>query len=149
MNKAISWTIFLASFLLPALLLAAEPTPVGKWKTIDDETGKVKSVVVITEKEGKLYGTIERLFRPADQEQNPVCDKCEGAKKDKPIIGMQILWDLVKDDDEYSDGQILDPNNGKTYKCYIAIEEGGKKLKVRGYIGFSLLGRTQYWLRAE
>jgi uncharacterized protein (DUF2147 family) len=105
--------------------------------------------VRIWEKDGKLYGKIEKLFRAADEDQDPVCDKCEGKKHNQKIIGMTILWDLEQDDDEWSGGQIMDPNNGKTYKCYIALEEGGKKLKVRGFIGFSLIGRTQYWHRVE
>ncbi|HEX8697910.1 MAG TPA: DUF2147 domain-containing protein, partial [Myxococcaceae bacterium] len=87
--------------------------------------------------------------REPNEPQNPVCDKCEGALKNQPIIGMVILRDLKKDDDEWTGGTILDPGNGKTYKCKIAVEAGGKKLKVRGYIGMSLLGRTQHWVRAE
>ena len=139
--------IAMATCLIAGSASAAEPAPVGYWKTIDDETGKPKSVVQIVERGGKLYGTIVRLFRAPGEDQNPVCDKCEGERKDKPIIGMQILENLSQDGDEWSGGKILDPNNGKTYKCYIEAIEGGSKLKVRGYIGFSLLGRTQYWHR--
>ena len=129
--------------------LAQEASPVGRWTTIDDETKKPKSVIAIYEENGKLFGKIEKLFREPNEEQNPVCDKCEGALKNQPIIGMVILRNLKKDDDEWSGGTILDPANGKTYKCKIAVEDGGKKLKVRGYIGMSLLGRTQRWVRAE
>jgi len=129
--------------------LAQEASPVGRWTTIDDETKKPKSVISIYEENGKLFGKIEKLFLEPNEEQNPVCDKCEGAWKNKPILGMVILRDLQKDDDEWSGGKILDPGNGKTYKCKIALEDGGKKLKVRGYIGMSLLGRTQHWVRAE
>lgn len=129
--------------------LAQEASPVGRWTTIDDETKKHKSVIAIYEENGKLFGKIEKLFREPNEEQNPVCDKCEGALKNQPIIGMVILRDLKKDDDEWSGGTILDPGNGKTYKCKIAVEDGGKKLKVRGYIGLSLIGRTQRWVRAE
>lgn len=129
--------------------LAQEATPVGRWTTIDDETKKPKSVISIYEENGKLFGKIEKLFREPNEDQNPVCDKCEGALKNQPIIGMVIMRDLKKDDDEWSGGTILDPGNGKTYKCKIAVEDGGKKLKVRGYIGLSLIGRTQRWVRAE
>lgn len=129
--------------------LAQAPSAVGRWTTIDDETKKPKSVITIYEEGGKLFGKIEKLFREPNEEQNPVCDKCEGALKNKPIIGMAILRDLKKDGNEWSGGTILDPANGKTYKCTIAVENGGKKLKVRGYIGVSLFGRTQYWVRAE
>lgn len=124
-------------------------SPVGRWTTIDDETKKPKSVIAIYEENGKLYGKIEKLFREPNEEQNPVCDKCEGALKNQPILGMIILRDLQKDDDVWSGGTIMDPGNGKTYKCKISVEDGGKKLKVRGYIGLSLLGRTQYWVHAE
>jgi uncharacterized protein (DUF2147 family) len=128
--------------------LAQEASPVGRWTTIDDETKKPKSVIAIYEENGKLYGKIEKLFREPNEPENPVCDKCEGALKNQPILGMVILRDLKKDDDEWTGGTILDPGNGKTYKCKIAVQDGGKKLKVRGYIGMSLLGRTQHWVRA-
>ncbi|MFP2928647.1 DUF2147 domain-containing protein [Pyxidicoccus sp. 3LG] len=136
-------------FTTSALAQEQEATPVGKWTTIDDETKKPKSVIAIYEENGKLFGKIEKLFREPNEEQNPVCDKCEGALKNQPIIGMVIMRDLKKDDDEWTGGTILDPANGKTYKCKIAVEDKGKKLKVRGYVGMSLLGRTQKWNRAE
>jgi uncharacterized protein (DUF2147 family) len=129
--------------------LAQASSPVGRWTTIDDETKKPKSVVAIYEENGKLFGKIEKLYREPQEDQNPVCDKCEGALKNQPILGMIIMRDLKKDDDEWSGGTILDPANGKTYKCKIAVEAGGKKLKMRGYIGMAMLGRTQYWVRAE
>ncbi|AKF80307.1 Uncharacterized conserved protein, DUF2147 family [Myxococcus fulvus] len=134
----------------PAAKAPAAPAtgPTGRWTTIDDETKKPKSVIVITEQDGKLFGKIEKLFREPTEDQNPVCDKCQGSLKDQPIIGMTILQNLKKDDDEWTGGTILDPANGKTYKCKVAVEDGGKKLKVRGYIGMSLLGRTQHWVRA-
>lgn len=141
------------SFLLTtcvSLTLWAQSSPVGRWTTIDDETKKPKSIVEIFEKDGMLYGKIEKLFRPETEDQNPKCDKCSGDKKDQPIIGMQILNGLKKDSDiKWSGGEILDPKNGKTYSCKIELIEEGKKLQLRGYIGFSLLGRTQVWERAE
>lgn len=129
--------------------LAQETSVVGRWTTIDDETKKPKSVITIYEEGGKLFGKIEKLFRAPNEEQNPLCDKCEGALKNQPITGMVILRDLKKDGNEWTGGTILDPANGKTYKCKLAVEDGGKKLKVRGFIGIALLGRTQYWVRAE
>ncbi|REG26511.1 uncharacterized protein DUF2147 [Archangium gephyra] len=129
--------------------LAQAPSALGRWTTIDDETKKPKSIVTIYEEGGKLYGKIEKLFREPTEEQNPLCDKCEGTLKNQPILGMVILRDLKKDGNEWSGGTILDPANGKTYKVKLAIEDGGKKLKVRGFIGIALIGRTQYWMRAE
>ena len=138
--------VALALLVAPGFALADAASPIGKWKTIDDATHKPKSIVEIYEQGGKLYGKIIKLFREAGEEQNPKCDKCKGDKKDKPVIGMVILEGLWREGDEWKGGTILDPDNGKTYKCYIKLEKG--KLKVRGFIGFSALGRTQYWLPA-
>jgi len=118
----------------------------GKWKTIDDKTGAEKSIVEIYNVDGKAYAKVEKLLEKG--KENEICDKCKGAKKDKPIKGMEIINGLSKDDDEWNDGKILDPKTGKVYKCYITLEEPNK-LKVRGYIGFALLGRTQYWYRVD
>lgn len=137
------------ALLLASSAMAQAPSAVGRWTTIDDETKKPKSVISIWEENGKLFGKIEKIFVEPNEEQNPRCDKCKGDLKDQPIIGMTILRDLKKDDDEWTGGTVLDPANGKTYKCKIAVEDGGKKLKVRGYIGMALLGRTQHWVRAE
>jgi uncharacterized protein (DUF2147 family) len=141
-------------FLLPLLTVAHAPaqaaasslsSPAGRWKTVDDQTGKIKSIVAIREENGK----IEKVLDSDQPGPNPLCIHCEGDLKDKPETGMQILWGLQKDGDEWDGGQILDPHNGKIYRCYISLLEGGRKLKVRGYIGFALLGRTEYWQRME
>lgn len=136
-------------FLFTGQLFAAEGvSPIGLWKTIDDETKKEKSIVEVYEIDGKLHGKIQKIFRPTDEDQNPKCDKCKGNMKDQPIIGLEILKKLKKSSDKiWNDGDITDPNNGKTYSCKIELIEDGKKLKVRGFIGFSLLGRTQIWER--
>lgn len=128
---------------------AKTASPVGRWSTVDDATGKVTSVVVMWEENGKLYGKIEKLVNPDPQDPNPRCSRCQGEMKDKPVVGLRILWALRKDGHQWSGGKVLDPDNGKVYKCYIAMEDGGHKLKVRGFIGFSLFGRTQVWLRDE
>jgi len=122
-------------------------SPVGRWRTVDDATGRPKSVVLIWEENGKLYGRVQELVDPDPNDPNPTCDDCEGDQKGQPVVGLRILWDLQKDGDGWSGGTILDPKNGKTYKCLLSVEDGGTKLKVRGFIGLSLLGRTQYWLR--
>ena len=124
-------------------------TPFGQWKTVDDVTGKINSVVDIWEENGKLYGKIERLVNPNPNDPDPRCVRCLGDLKDRRIVGLLILWDLRKDDGQWTGGQILDPDNGKIYRCSITVIDGGKKLRVRGFIGFSLLGRTEYWLRDE
>ncbi len=147
-------SILIGCLLLTTLAAAAparaeDTTPVGKWKTIDDKTGKPKSIVAIWEEGGKLYGKVDKLLDPKPDDPNPVCKKCDGELKDKPILGMRILWDLAKSGDTWSGGRIMDPDNGKTYRCNVTLSDGGKKLLVRGFIGMALLGRTQTWLREE
>ncbi|WP_080780431.1 DUF2147 domain-containing protein [Chryseobacterium phocaeense] len=113
----------------------------GKWKTIDDETKQAKSVVEIYKKsDGKYYGKVSQLLiKPA----NPNCTECKDDRKGKPILGLEIIRGLKKDGDEFTGGTITDPKTGKTYKC--TIIKSGDKLNVRGYVGLSLLGRTQTW----
>ena len=123
-------------------------SPLGTWKTIDDVEKRAKSLLEIYEVNGKLHGKVIKTFPGPDDDPNPICDQCSGAKKNKPIIGMEIMWDLEKDGDEWEGGKIMDPENGKVYDCYIELVNP-TKLKVRGFIGFSLLGRTQYWYREE
>jgi uncharacterized protein (DUF2147 family) len=138
-----------AAVLVTSAAWAQDASPVGVWKTIDDETGKPKSLVRITDNGGELRGKIEKLYREAGEDQNPKCDKCEDARKDQPIIGMTIITGMKKDGNEYNGGQILDPASGKIYKSTMSLNDGGKKLDVRGYIGLPMLGRTQTWVRAE
>jgi uncharacterized protein (DUF2147 family) len=112
----------------------------GKWKTIDDETKQAKSIVEIYKKGDQYYGKVSQLLiKPA----NPNCVDCKDDRKNKPILGMEIIRGLKKEGDEFTGGTITDPKTGKTYKCTIKRE--GDKLNVRGYLGFSLLGRTQTW----
>ncbi len=124
-------------------------TPVGTWKTIDDKTGEAKAIVQISESNGELEGKIIKIFPKPGKPDNPVCEKCDGERKDKPILGMTFLWGLKKKGDEFKDGNILDPENGKIYSSKAHLEEGGKKFVVRGFLGFSLLGRSQTWVRDE
>ncbi|MBS3992237.1 MAG: DUF2147 domain-containing protein [Bacteroidetes bacterium] len=126
------------------MMSVSAQTVFGKWKTIDDETGNEKSIVEIYQKDGKVYGKVLQVLEKG--KENKVCDECKGDKKNKPVKGMVIVEGLKKDGNEYSGGTILDPKNGKEYKCYITLEDNNK-LKVRGFIGFALIGRTQYWYR--
>lgn len=120
---------------------------VGQWKTIDDETGKPRSIVEIEERDGKFYGKIIKLFREPGEEQDPVCKECDGKKKGQKVIGMEIITDMKYDegDKEYSKGEILDPESGNVYECKLWVEDSN--LKVRGYVMF--LYRTQTWLPYE
>ena len=125
---------------------AQNQSVIGKWKTIDDETGKAKSIVEIYEKSGKIYGKVIEILEVENKKR--VCINCSGDDKNKPILGMIVIKGLSKDGNKYGSGKILDPKNGKLYKCFITLEGNGK-LKVRGYIGISLFGRTQYWYRVK
>lgn len=134
-------------FLIPGSLLA-QPLPVtGSWKTVNEQ-GKEESVVEIYEQGGKIFGKVTGLAEPNDKDGKPArCTECDGAEKNKPVLGMVIINGLSADGDKWSGGRILDPNDGVWYKCFLRLVEGGKKLEVRGYVGFSLLGRTQYWIK--
>jgi uncharacterized protein (DUF2147 family) len=138
--------------MLTALLLAALPlsafaqdaSPTGRWKTIDDETGKVKSIVEITRAaDGTLQGKVAKVLQ-SEQGPNPVCDKCKGANKGKPIEGMTILWGLKADGDEWTGGTVLDPAKGKTYKAKVEMIDANK-LGMSGCIAF--ICRQQVWIR--
>jgi len=127
----------------------AQSTPVGLWKTIDDETKKEKSLVRISEAGGVFSGKIEKLLDP-DAKPDAKCDKCSDERKDQAILGLPIIRNVKANADDatlWDGGEILDPNNGKTYKVRLKPADGGKKLEVRGYIGAPLLGRRQTWLR--
>ena len=140
--KTLTFSIIL---LLLGLTVQAQSV-LGKWKTVDDATGEEKSIVEIYQENGKVYGKVSEIRDKS--EENKLCDKCSGANKDRPILGMVIINGLEKNENTWEDGTILDPESGKVYKCYITLESKDK-LKVRGFIGFSLLGRTQYWSRVQ
>ena len=134
-----------------AALAHAQATPAGLWKTIDDETKKEKSLIRITEAGGVFTGKLEKLLDPSSK-PDAVCDLCSDDRKDKPIVGMTLVKGVKQSDSDkgrWDGGEILDPNNGKTYKVRLTPGEGGKTLAVRGYIGAPMLGRTQTWVRVE
>jgi len=139
---------FVATLLIAAAPLAwAQATPAGLWKTIDDESKQERSLVRVVDSSGVLSGKIEKLLDPTKQDAK--CDKCEGARKDKPVAGMAIIDGVKKNADEayWDGGTILDPNNGKTYKVRLTPKDGGKTLEVRGFIG--PFYRNQTWQRVE
>lgn len=119
----------------------------GVWKTYDDETGDLESEVKIYKKNGKIYGKIIKIHKVKNGEENPVCELCPGQRKNKHVLGMNIITGLSKDGSEwYGDESILDPNNGELYDCKIWLEDKNK-LAVRGYLGWFF--RTQYWVRVD
>jgi uncharacterized protein (DUF2147 family) len=134
------------AMLAACLGAQAQMTPVGNWHTIDDKTKEVKSEIRISDSGGVLYGVISKLLRK-DAKQDAVCDKCTDDRKDKLILGMEIIRGAKKADgkDVWEDGKILDPENGKSYTLRLTPIEDGKKLEVRGSV-FGI-GRTQTWVR--
>jgi uncharacterized protein (DUF2147 family) len=127
---------------------AESDSPVGNWKTFDDKTGRAKSIVQIAEENGELTGKVlEVLESPAGP--HPLCQPCEGERKDKPVEGMTILWGAKKNGASWEDGEILDPENGKIYHVILTLLGSGQKLAVRGYIGIPVIGRSQIWQRQE
>lgn len=158
-SDSIAMRMLIRSGLLAALLFALaalpafaqSPSPVGQWRTIDDETSEPRAIVEIYEEDGSLYGRIVEILKardeaPRNDEGQIICTACEGEKENQPVEGLVIIEDMEQDGSRWSGGTILDPENGKAYKARMELE-GEDRLKVRGYIGLPLLGRTQTWYR--
>jgi uncharacterized protein (DUF2147 family) len=126
---------------------AADLSPVGKWKTFEEGTGRPKSIVQIYDQNGAVFGKVEQGLIP--ERAGRKCDKCSDDRKGQPIVGMVIIRGLKAKGDEYAGGDILDPENGSVYSCKLKVVENGKKLSVRGFKGVSMLGRSQVWERVE
>jgi uncharacterized protein (DUF2147 family) len=136
---------FSAALVLMCVTMAAHATDlVGFWTTIDDETGKARSVVEIYIEEGALSGKVVEVIGEAE---NDICTKCNGELKNQPIVGLRFMWGLEKDGNGWDDGKILDPNNGEIYSSKLEVSEDGNILDVRGYVGFAAFGRSQTWHR--
>jgi uncharacterized protein (DUF2147 family) len=146
----INFPLILAACLLCVthLTFAANATPAGLWKTIDDNTGKPRSLIRITENNGEYSAVIEKGLLATDT-GDAICDKCTDERKGKKIIGMTIVSGIKQKGDDFEGGEILDPENGKTYRCKMKLDQTGNKLEVRGFIGISLFGRSQIWLRED
>ncbi len=139
---------FLAAALcaLAAPLVFAQGSPVGLWKAIDDKTGKERSLVRISDGGGTLVGRIEKLLDPAAK-PDARCDKCADDRKDRPVDGLEIIRGARADGEAWTGGTILDPEDGKVYRLRLKVEEAGRKLEVRGYLG--PFYRNQHWIRVE
>ena len=121
----------------------------GTWQQIDDASGRVQALVRISAENNSYNGSVEKIIPAPGDEPNPTCEKCRDQRRNQPVLGMQIIEGLKRVDDvTYEGGQILDPDNGTLYRLKIVVLEKGKKLDVRGYVGFALFGRSQIWLRA-
>jgi uncharacterized protein (DUF2147 family) len=138
----------LVSFALafgPAFAADDLQSPIGLWKTVDDKTGMARALVRIYLQDGKYFGRIEQSFTPGAESRR--CAVCTDERKDQPIIGLVIVRNMMQHEGEYGGGDILDPDNGSVYRCKFHLEHAGTTLVVRGYIGISLLGRSQTWQR--
>ena len=136
----------LATYFLFLSLFIQTPDFEGNWVTIDDETGVEKSIIKLYIENNTLYGRIETLLLEEDQDQ--LCTNCSGSELNQPIEGLIILKGLTRDGEQWTGGTILDPANGKEYQCTLTLE-GDSELNVRGFIGFSFIGRTQRWKRMD
>jgi uncharacterized protein (DUF2147 family) len=139
-------SLFLALQMIAVSAFAAGVSPIGNWKTIDDKTGNAKSIVRISGSSGGISGTVVKLFPGA----LTVCSACSGNLKDKPILGMTVMHGLKQDSsnpNEWSGGSIMDPKTGKVYRCTLTVSADGKTMTVRGYVGISLFGRSQTWIK--
>jgi uncharacterized protein (DUF2147 family) len=144
---ALAGAVFFA--LLPAVGARAQQSPVGLWETVSDVDGRPKSHVRIREVQGELLGTVEVILDP--KKRDALCDKCADQRRDQPVQGMLVLSGMRREaqGEHYAGGSILDPDNGKVYSCKLVVVDEGRHLEVRGFIGFSLFGRTQTWNRLE
>ena len=124
---------------------AQAPSAAGVWRTVDDKTGQPKGEVRVYEENGHWFGQITRVYDSKDAQSR--CDDCRDDRKGKPIVGLTIVRNMTLKDGEFAGGDILDPDTGKVYRCRFRLDDGGEKLVVRGFFGFSLLGRTQTWTR--
>jgi uncharacterized protein (DUF2147 family) len=128
-------------------LLAADPTAVGLWEQVDENSGKPESWFKIVERNGAYEGNIVKIFQKPGEDENWVCHKCEGAEKGAPVLGLALIKGMKRNGMSYEDGTIMDPRDGSIYRALMKLSPDGQKLEVRGYLGISLFGRSQVWNR--
>lgn len=148
-HRAFRHVLSAICLMIPAIAAAQHPehSAVGMWTTISDDDGKPEAVVEIRDTPQGLVGIVRALLVPATHDDS-ICGRCTDERKGQPVIGMEILRHMQPDgEDEWSRGEILDPENGKIYKAKMHLDDDGRKLVVRGYVGFSLFGRSQTWIR--
>jgi uncharacterized protein (DUF2147 family) len=128
-------------------LRAAEPSAVGLWEQVDEKSGKAESWFKIVERNGVYEGTIVKIFFKPGEDENWSCDKCEGADRGKPVLGLTLIKGMQRKGPDYENGTIMDPRDGSVYRALMHLSADGQKLEVRGYLGISLFGRSQVWNR--
>ncbi len=143
-------TVIALAIGFSAISATAQMTPIGLWKTISDKDGTPQSEVRIVDNGGVLSATLVKVYRPTFK-GDEVCVECKDDRKDKPIIGLELMRGLKKTDgkDVWEGGTNVEPDSGTVYKAKVTPIEGGAKLEMRGFVGFALLGRTQTWIRIQ
>lgn len=141
--------ILAAAFTLFSGLAWSQDPALGQWYTVDDENGEIKSLVTLSQAEdGTMVGVITKILKK--DAGSGLCEKCEGKMKDQPIEGMQFIWGVSNTaEGQWEEGKLLDPESGTVYSGNITLADDPNKLEVRGYVGFSLFGRSQTWQRVE
>jgi uncharacterized protein (DUF2147 family) len=138
----------LASLLVTAHGLYADPSPIGLWQAVDDDTKQPTGWFLIRQQNGVYTGIIAKMFLKPGEDPNAVCDQCKDDRKDHPWLGLELIRGMQQEKpDKYAGGTILDPRDGKVYKATMTVSPDGQTLTVRGYLGVELLGRNQYWQR--
>jgi uncharacterized protein (DUF2147 family) len=148
--RAVSSRLILASVFFALAMgrfAVAEPSAVGLWEQVDDRSGKAESWFKITERSGVYEGAIVKMFLQPGDDPNPVCDKCEGADRGKPVLGLTLIKGMRRSGIHYEGGTITDPRDGSVYRALMELSPDGRRLEVRGYLGISLFGRSQTWNR--
>jgi uncharacterized protein (DUF2147 family) len=147
-NRTIS-PLLAAAVLVAAPAAFADVSPVGRWKVVSDQTNRPVAIMKVFEQDGQYGGFIEQILEPPQDAAVSICEKCPGALKGQPIEGLVIMQGLKRSGDQFSGGHILDPDSGQYYRVKMTVGSEGQTLRVRGYLGISLLGRTQTWYRVE
>lgn len=154
MKKILQCSLLCLSFLMFTFAFAnnAAVSPIGYWKTIDDVTHRPQAIMRIYRSGNTLSGEIVKIFPGPGHDQNQVCTACTGYRHNKRIVGMVIMDGFTQNPSnpaEWNEGHILDPSDNETYRCMLTISPDNRTLNVRGYIGVSMFGRTQTWIRVK
>src|SRR5947209_19065189 len=145
--SSICWNLCIGLFSAVVPVRAAEPSAIGLWEQVDEKSGQAESWFRITERNGVYEGAIVKIFFKPGEDQNWVCDKCEGAERGAPVLGLTLVKGMRRNGGTYEDGTIMDPRDGSVYRAMMRLSPDGRKLEVRGYLGISLFGRSQIWNR--
>jgi uncharacterized protein (DUF2147 family) len=149
--KLVTGFVALLSLLAGGHAIAADQSPVGLWQAVDQDTKQPTGWFAVTEQNGVYNGALVKMFLRPGEDPNEVCDKCSDDRHDQPWLGLQIIRGMKPDSDssenKYTGGTILDPRDGHVYDAMMTLTPDGQTLVVRGFLGFSLLGRNEYWTR--